>query len=728
MNLHNFRRQLKAAHHRSLCIISGSKAWQWQKIAQLYQPPETITWIGQTIPETLQTMGANNQYIAPERLKYHLGQEVDTAILDIEAGFNANQLGILSGMIKAGGLLILLVPNNEWWKLENSAIQRFLNTPLQPKDAFSHFYQHLHQTWQDSNCLWLSEQPHFEKAFTPQIPAGKTLIREDDFELTSEQQQALKKIHSVAFGHRKRPLVLSADRGRGKSSLLGIAAIEQLLEGKQHIVMTASRFDQVAKAFEQANKWLKNFLTTSKLQNTSQQIDLRQGEIIFTHQQQTKTLEFIAPDQLVLEPTTADVLMVDEAAFLPTPLLTELLKRHHRMVFATTLHGYEGSGRGFELRFKQSLNQLTPDWKNFHIHQPVRWADNDPLEIATNQALLLNANLSSAKPPKKFSLQSALEKGQLTIKNYTSQQLLAKPDQLKAMFTLLVQAHYQTSPNDLQHLLSAPNLRISACLFDNTPVAICLSIEEGGINSTNQQLQGHLVPQLVSRFYALPDFLTLKSWRIMRIAVHPEWQNQQIGSNLIQFVLAQAKTNKIDYVSGSFGVTPELFRFWQKLEFRALHIGNKRDKASGQHNLIVAKPMSALSQKYIATIQQTFEQQFPHLLMESLPYLAPQLVWQLLASFRLPLGFHQSKSVLEAFANQTQSYDALSGQLWKSSLTFGRTMQSLNHQQQGVWCDKILKKQNWQIVAHHYHLAGKKAVEKKLLETAKNILEALQNH
>lgn len=725
MNFNDFRQYLKTAQHRSLCILSGCQNWQFQQIRKLYQAPEILTWIDSQPPKAFQKdfSEIDIQSLEAERLKYHLGQEIDTAILDIQNGLSANQLGILSGMIKAGGLLILLVPNNQWWKLENPATKRFLNTPLQPKDAFSDFYQHLYRTWQESNCLWLSEDQSTEKHLQPTLcTKAPHSTHTGEFTLTHEQKQALEKIHSVAFGHRKRPLVLSADRGRGKSSILGVSAIEQLLEGKQHIVMTASRFDQVAKAFKQAQNWLKKYLT---VENGCKliKLDLRKGKIVFTAQQQTKVLEFLAPDQLVLEPTTADVLMVDEAAFLPTPLLTELLKRHHRMVFATTLHGYEGSGRGFELRFKKTLNQLTPDWKSFHMQQPVRWAENDPLEISTNQALLLNTNPTKGTPPESFEFENALECQQLKFIRFSSSQLLSQPEQLKDIFTLLVQAHYQTSPNDLQQLLSAPNLKITACLFENTPIGICLCIEEGGLNASKQQLQGHLVPQLLSRFYAQPDFISLKSWRIMRIAIHPKWQGLNIGSQLIQSIQDQAKNENIDYVSSSFGVTPELFRFWQKLHFRALHIGTKRDKASGQHNLIVAQPISALSQKYLASIQQAFEQQFPHLLIEGLPYLAPQLVWQLLASFRMQTGFHQRQNALKAFANKTQTYDALSGKLWQSSLTYGGAMHNLSGQQQGIWCDKILKKQDWQTVAHHYHLSGKKSVENSLLETAKWLLE-----
>lgn len=729
MNLSDFQQQLSQSRHRSLCILSGSSTWQIEQLKTLKTDAQTVLWIdGDANLINQPFVDQRFDCLPGKRLKYHLGQEIDGAVLQIENGIDANQLGILSGMIRAGGLLVLLTPRLDWWTLSNPANQRFLNSPLQPSDAFNAFYRHLYQTWRENNCLWLSESPQDTGTHTVTIrqflPIGKKpswVSNSTAFKLTAEQTKAVEKIHTVAFGHRKRPFVLSADRGRGKSSALGVAAIELLLQGKSHIVVTASRLDQAAKIFEQARNWLQMPQTAAKIQHV-QRVDLTKGWIEFIDsQQERKCLEFLAPDELVLEPTTADVLMVDEAAFLPTTLLTELLKRHHRMVFATTLHGYEGSGRGFEIRFKQTLNELTPDWKQFHLTMPIRWADGDPLEQAINRALLLNLELNpEIKVVQKTNWHEC-------VSETSAQNLLDNPTLLQSTFALLVQAHYQTSPNDLQQLLSAPNLRIWICHQPNNPkqvVGACLAIHEGQIDgrAKHQQQHGHLVPQLLSRFYHRPVILPLKGIRVMRIAVHPAVQQNGVGSALIEQLLQNAQVEKIDYVSSSFGVNPSLFCFWQKHRFQAVHLGVKRDKASGHHNMVVIHPISALARKVTADIQQTFQQQFPHLLIESLPYFSSKMIWLLLTTFRFRQGSSHCRQTLHDFANRQQTYDAISGKLWQISLQIGDAMLKLDAVEQGVWCDKVLKKLSWSEVAHQYHLAGKKAVEDILIECAGRLL------
>ena len=383
-NLKHLRQSLKQHHHRALVILSGSTQWQSAQLKELWSPHETVLSIGanQEVFSPHQ-LNASVETLDSKQLIHYLGQELDGVILDVSQGLSANTLGIAAGMVKGGGLFVLLTPEIEEWRSRpNPDNARFLNSPLGIEQAHPYFIDHLIQQWQapHQQVLWLTEaatdsalktetfiQRLIEQASNAtsptKVPAKQTLP-------TLEQQQAIQAIHSVAFGHRKRPLVLSADRGRGKSSVLGLAAIQCLLEGKNDIVLTASRLDQAKMAFKHAIKAIIEASATLDIQIQTKQ----PGLVSFNFENQLKTFRFIAPDQLVIEPTLADVLLVDEAAHLPTSLLTQLLHCHHRMVFATTLHGYEGSGRGFELRFKKTLTKLTPDWKNLHLQQPIRWA------------------------------------------------------------------------------------------------------------------------------------------------------------------------------------------------------------------------------------------------------------------------------------------------------------------------------------------------------------------
>lgn len=743
MNLDNFRLSLKTCNHRSLLILSGDPDWQITWIKDLFAVDERVFWVnGDEKHLNSQRLSFTPETIPSQRLQYYLGQEIDGAILDVSQGISANHLGIVSGMIRAGGFLVLLTPKIEQWHQQtNPENQRFLNSPLKVEDALHGFNRLLITTWKNCDCIWLEQssgsEPRIIRQFDPinkdqpnrqHSPAEQIQDSPEKLTLTTDQQSALEKILTVAFGHRKRPLVISADRGRGKSSILGIGAVEALMDGKKHIVITASRLDQAEKVFEQALKWLE------KSRINIIKSDSRKGEIEFSYTQanrpvlETKRLEFIAPDQLVLTPTSADLLMVDEAAFLPTPLLTELLRRHHRMVFATTLHGYEGSGRGFEIRFKKTLSELTPDWKSLHLNTPIRWSNEDPLEKSINQALLLNIQLEDLNTD--FFHNTSAADWLDFIKPIDPLELPDHRQQLSSCFSLLVQAHYQTSPNDLQQLLNTPNLQVFACFHPQNPhqaLGIIVAIEEGQIDGKAKNLQhhGHLVPQLLNRFYNYPTILPLKSLRIMRIAVHPQCQQSGIGKALIEKLKVAAQSQQLDYLSSSFGASDDLVEFWSKLGFQPLHLSSKRDKASGHHNLVVIDTLTAAAQKNGAEIQQIFQQQLPHQLIENLPFLSPKMVWRVFADFRFRRSSRSCYQSLMQFAQQTRSYDSISYQLWENSQYLGEAMLKLPLLNQSVWCDKILKKHSWQKVAHQYHLAGRKAVEQVLFETAQMLVEQL---
>lgn len=708
-SLQALRQALQHARHRALVILSGDPAWQQHWLQAAWTAHERVLVIGETDTPALDYPV---ERIESHQLLHHLGSEADGVLIDVSHGLSANTLGISAGWLRAGGLLILLTPNVQTWRtLPNPENSRFLNTPLQPEHAHHHFTEHLIRQWQtpSSAVVWLEQNQTPALHFQTSPTSAPVRLPSDD------QQHALSAIDTVAFGHRKRPLVISADRGRGKSSVLGLAAAHCLLKGKQHIALTAARFEQAQIAFMQAENALD--------QAGVHWLARKPGLLSFEHQGLVKTVAFIAPDQLVLQPTQADLLMVDEAAHLPAPLLTELLKRHHRMVFATTLHGYEGSGRGFELRFKQTLDQLTPDWKTLHLQQPIRWAADDPLERAVHRALLLDT------PHATFQTQAPFDPSGLQLHITHSAQLLANPAQLEAVFALLVLAHYQTSPNDLQQLLNAPNLHIAVAELDGEIVGVAVAAAEGKLpppqrTPSQGRLHGHLVPQLLTKHYATCDFLLLSTWRIMRVAVHPALQRQGIGKRLLQTVAQQARAARIDYLSSSFGADETLLPFWCNLGYVPLHVGVKRDKASGHYNAVVAQPLSSMAQQALAAIHRHFQAQFPHTLMESLPYLPAELILGVLQSFRFKTREPQLEACLRDYLHDKRSYESISASLWEWSLRHPVKIKQLSKAWQALWCDKMLKKHSWAQVAHDHHLAGRKGVEEQLKACIDTLLRA----
>ncbi|WP_029933582.1 GNAT family N-acetyltransferase [Thiomicrospira pelophila] len=665
--------------HRQLVVLSGDLSWRLNQLQKLETQPGL--WFGET------SLLPNFQVV--DKLQNQLGQEIPSAIFCAESGIDADALGIAAGMIQAGGVLWLLIPPiDDWLHQPNPANQRFMSHPHTYHQAWCQFNDHLYTSLK-SHGVWIMQ----DEPLNPGLKIDQPLNHPPLNGLSNDQQQALVAIKQVAFGHRKRPLIIEAARGRGKTTLLGESAARLLQQGKQHIVICTARFAQCELAFKRAAQVLGADYTKSGLKT------------------QNQTLAFKAPGELIQHPIETDVLMLDEAAHLPIPVLEQLVQLYPRVVMATTQHGYEGSGRGFSLKFKPFLNQHFPGWHQTRLSQPIRWNTNDPLEKAINQALLLDIELN------KLSSTDNLDPQHLTIDIRTRAPNQLSTDELSQVFSLLVEAHYQTSPADLQHWLSAPDLQLQLAYLPvvTNPqlVGVLLICNEGHLPNIepNRRVKGHLVPQLLRRFSAQDDLLNLSSERAMRLAVHPQVQNLGIGS---QLVLHWQQSSQAEFISTSFGVTQDLYHFWRKQGFESVHLGAKRDKASGTHNLVML--YSHPANELLDTGQQLFQTQLPHNLIELYNQLPASLIWNLLTEN--PAINHETLSVqLNAYLNEHAPYEAVSQQLWQWALNNPRCLLTQSEQVQSVWLDKIIRKRDWQTIAHQHKLAGRSAVETILRQT-----------
>ncbi|MEF1307638.1 tRNA(Met) cytidine acetyltransferase, partial [Vibrio owensii] len=129
-------------------------------------------------------------------------------------------------------------------------------------------------------------------------------------------------------------------------------------------------------------------------------------------------IQFIAPDELLSTLPECDLLLVDEAAAIPVPMPKQITEQYHRLVFSTTIHGYEGCGRGFTLKFVDWLQKQRPGMNLCHLQQPIRWATNDNLEAWLYQAFLLDAELTPSQPT---------ELGDITLINLRKSALISNP-------------------------------------------------------------------------------------------------------------------------------------------------------------------------------------------------------------------------------------------------------------------------------------------------------------
>ena len=562
--------QRAAQYHIRLPVIwQGDKSTLLSQTATLLQAQAgKVYWLGADAPPAATDLTAKAAYQL-------LGTECDILVINAFDGFNADLVAASAGCVKAGGLWLLLCPHFELWQQQpNPAHKHLLPYPL---DASSHQGQFV-SFWltllQQQNIILLRDQQLLRHLSWPELP---TWEKPEQPYITTEQQQAVTAIHRVVSGHRRRPLVLTANRGRGKSAALGITAA-QLAEAGKRILLTAPSPNAAQTALQHFRQ-----LTTPERQHL---------------------LQFMPFDALLRSDTKADLLLVDEAAAIPTPVLQQLLHRFSRIVFATTEHGYEGTGRGFQLRFQQYLNEHSPNWRKLHMQQPVRYQANDPLEQTIFNCFLLQqpacTNEYDHQRPTQF--QSFI---------YTD--WVNHPALLQQVFGLLSLAHYQTQIRDLAALLDNPQLAVVTLQQDSKVLACALISKEGEIPaalaaqiySSERRLQGHLLAQSLAFHVARPDTASQRLWRIMRIAVQPELQRRGFGMALLQHIRHLAVQHDVFCLGTSYGLTTELLGFWRRAGYQPVRLGSSTDKASSEYSVLMLQAVKSDKQG-VDLLQQQF--------------------------------------------------------------------------------------------------------------------------
>ena len=295
--------------------------------------------------------------------------------------------------------------------------------------------------------------------------------------------------------------IITADRGRGKSALLGMLAAEWLeavsVQDDQLLPGSVKSPDCV----------LPKIIVCGPAR--------RATDVLFKHLKahttgsNSKSVEFYPPDKLLTTRPESDLVIVDEAARLPLPQLKSLIEQNPRIVLASTVHGYEGAGRGFAVRLSDWLKRKGYRHQQLTLSAPIRWLQQDALETLCNEMFLFKAtlpeNVADIRPQ------------HCQLKTISPAELVRDDKLLEHCFALLLQAHYRTRPTDLQHLLSQGNLRLNILQHKETPVALLWWALEGGfsdpslrkgITRLQRRPSGHLLPQPVSYTHlTLPTIL-----------------------------------------------------------------------------------------------------------------------------------------------------------------------------------------------------------------------------
>jgi tRNA(Met) cytidine acetyltransferase len=683
--------------HRQLLVITGQEEWTRNAAITLLDDNniQSILWVGDTDTET------EYENITVKDYRSKLGHEYVWLVLNCFSGFRANAAMALSGTVKADGLMVILCPElSEWPYYADPEQDNRISYGYKQKKSQSFFIQHLINSLRENSGVAILSADKF---------SGEVVFVDDNLEIERyyEQDTAVKSICKVAEGHTNRPLILTADRGRGKSSALGIAAAKLMQTSGKTIYLTAPQIHSVKQVFDHNKRMLSNALIT------------KNGV-----EYQSSSLTFKPLDVLLTDESLPDLLLVDEASAIPVHILNKLAKKFPRVVFSSTVHGYEGSGRGFEMRFIKQLTQLRPNFKRFNMLQPIRWYKHDTLE-----RFWFNTFFQEMQSDIK-SIESVNQP--INCRHVSKVQLLHDKELLADLFRLLINAHYQTSQDDLQRFLDAPEIEFFILTRGIDLLGVAQIVKEGGdyfselantIADCSRRVKGHLVAQNITSTYNAPSFLLALQWRISRIAIDPEHQRKGFGKQLIQYVEQQAKQQHIKFLTTSFGCNTDMIKFWYNSEFTLAKLSAKPEVSSGEHSAICIKPLTGEAVETSDTIHEAFYQEFLYQIDKKFQFMSEELLIQILVFEPTKnLGGLENIQLLKQFAIGKRAYFTCKRLLKEFLIINPSCLSKLETPKQTLLVAALLQNLSDHKICAKFNLSGKKQIEQALKTCFQKIL------
>lgn len=698
LSFNQFLHRCQQSAWRGLLHIAGKQNWARQCLENILAEH----------PELSPVHVQNNV----QHLQSQLGSESHCLVIDAFQGFNPNMLGMASATLRAGGILILLTPPlGRWQVFPDPDYDRMLGAIDERVQHQRRFLQRAEQVL--SGCqhylrLQQADQAD-EKEGCWQVAKCRLLDAEhcDEWKIQAgaEQKQAVASIKKVALGRANRPLVLMADRGRGKSAALGIASAELMQEKSIHVAIASVSPHSVERLFFHLAKGLR------------QQV----GKTEYTFQE--SSAHFYAIDELLQLKPKCQLLIIDEAAAIPVHLLQQCVQHFKRIVFSTTVKGYEGNGRGFELRFLPYLLKQSPQLKMMQLSQPLRWRSGDPLEKAVNSLLLLDLDSCTYEADNIFSNLEAVTLPEPSCEQATyfielqQNDLMQNEVLLRQFFLLLVNAHYQTSPDDLRMILDHPALKLFVLIQEKQLVAAAVILQEGELNQQWQEKlrqgrrpSGHLLPQVLCH-EGFPQALEHSYWRVVRIAVQPELQRKKRGQVLLKAIEQRCTA---DFLAASFSLSNDVLPFWQSQGFAVCRLGSQKSSSTGQFSVVVSKAQHKTAEHLQHTLRAQYQDNLPLLFLSFNQTLDAKMALLLLKDLNYPCHTNDQEQVLR-FAEGKAGLEQVFPYLFRWLLhTVGQGKVGAGHL---LLIDKVLLNKNWQQLSSLYNLSGRKAVEMQMRKT-----------
>lgn len=701
----------KTNRHRSGLILTGSEAWCLDAARDIYSGSDMGSarlWIG-THPMT------GFDAVAAKKAHQVLGQTYDVVVFNGRSGFDVDALGAVSGTIRGGGQLCLLMPSFAHWSTYADPVRtRFTAFGYSETDIKPRWFSHLQRSIAESTGVLMLDQTGVVRGRLPRLqrePETDTELNDADC-VTSDQVDAVEAVIRAATGQRRKPAILISDRGRGKSAALGIAAARLLRQGRGRIVVTGPQRETVTTLLDHAARLLPE---ARRSKNRLRWCN--------------SSIEFLAPDRISDRTADDTMVMIDEAAAIPLPLLTAVVKNSSRLALATTVHGYEGTGRGFELRFGSLLSSQMRGERRVTLITPVRWAAGDPLERFIFRALMLDAGATTSAdrpidPTRGFHTE-----------RLDRHALVQNRNRLDQLFGLLVASHYRTRPSDLRYLLDAPGVSVYGVCCQSAIVGAALVVREGGLAADlardvirgRRRPRGHLLPVSIGTHLGIETAPQLTYQRIVRIAVRPELRRQGLGSRLINCIAKDAHQTGHDCLGVSFAADLELVDFWSKAAMQPIRLGVTQGKSSGANALLMLTGLTTAGEYLTRRAAHLFSRRLPDQLADPLRKADPSLVLCLLnKGLKAKSPDPDELLTASAFAAGQRGYAECVAELVTVSYHLLTDQLAGPQDKTGALCLvlKVLQKRSWADCAAVLGLAGRNDVTALLQRTISTYCEA----
>ena len=427
-----------------------------------------------------------------------------------------------------------------------------------------------------------------KKSLADEQPVGALV----ETTVTLDQARALLVfVEAISEKTLRSTVTLTAARGRGKSAALGLSIAAAIGYGYSNIFVTSPSPENLKTLFEFVVIGLKalGFIETADFNVVASKIsdeDYATVTRINVFRDHRQTVQYILPqdsDKL----GQAELVVIDEAAAIPITYVKALLGNY--LVFlASTVNGYEGTGRSLSLKLIKKLREQSSATSNgagpssgsnnntsagsrddvttgralreITLTEPIRYSEGDEVEKWLHKVLCLDVapvpRLGARAPHPSECQLYAVDRDALFSYHAASEAFLQR------MMALYVSSHYKNTPNDLQLMSDAPAHRLFVLLPPVDPsstelpqvlvvIQVCLEgkISRESVMSSltkGKRSAGDLIPWTVAQQFQDNDFASLSGARVVRIATHPEYTRLGYGSRALDLLK--------DYYNGEFGL------------------------------------------------------------------------------------------------------------------------------------------------------------------------------